>query len=259
MNALLELQRDCRRAFAANETSALLEHFVSNAIPSATRVKVYENNLRETYRKTLRSGYPVVERLVGERCFSALAGVYAANYPSTSGDLQNFGTQFAQFLEQQYGASAFSYLSDVARLERAIDDVLSEAQSEPLEIQALGSIEPGDLSRLRFGFAGALRLIGSDYPVLSIWQANQPGREADVDLNNAAQWLAVRRRGDEAELHRLDRDAFDLATKLREGKDLGAACEELASEAGSDFDLANALGGLLRAGCLASLSVTANR
>ena len=92
MSALRKLQRDCERAFAGGEVEPLLPALVDHAIPAATRVKVYQNNATETFRKTLASSYPVVERLVGDACFRSLAAAYARLSPSTNADLQHFGT-----------------------------------------------------------------------------------------------------------------------------------------------------------------------
>ena len=254
MTDLLELQRDCRSAFTTGDIQALSGHFVGNRIPAATRVKVYENNLRETYRKALSGTYPVVEQPVGAACFSGLARLYVSRYPSKSGDLQNFGAAFDRLLEQQYGATPHAYLADVARLERAIEAVLLEAEDRKLEPAALAALEPGDLAHIRLRLARSLRIIASPYPVLSIWKANQPGQSPAADLGEGAQWLVILRHGDEAEIHRLDRAAFELAVRLARDEELGAACDDLAAEPDLAFDAARALGTLLRIGCIASLS-----
>lgn len=63
---------------------------------------VYRNNWREGMRKALLADYPVVAQLVGDDCFRGLVPRYVSAYPSTSGDLQDFGLEFPRFLAAEY-------------------------------------------------------------------------------------------------------------------------------------------------------------
>lgn len=254
MTSLLELQRDCYRAFVLDDAESVLPHLSNDCIPATARVQVYQNNARETFRKALASSYPVVERLVGDACFRTLTRLYAREHPSRSGDLQNFGARFPQFLDAQYGGSEFDYLGDVAKLEWAIEEVLISPAAEALDPASLSLVAPEELPNIVFRLSPGVRLIGSRYPILDIWRSNQPGSERDVDLAQGAQHVLVGRRGVEAELQTLEPAAFDLARAIERGASLGAACDELAASPG--FDLTCAMGALVKHGCLADFSLT---
>ena len=250
MSELRKLQMCCEEAFRLGDASLLGNRIVDAGIPATSRVKVYANNLRETYRKTLQRSYPVIERLVGDDCFRSLALVYTQQNPSRSGDLQNFGAAFGDFLVAEYGTTEYAYLPDVARLEWAIETVLLEPMSPRLDPARLGSLAAEDLVDIRLHLSTGLRLLDSSYPVLSIWQANQPGRETQVDLAAGGEHIAVIRNADEVEIHRLDGDAYLLATAFAQGMPLGMACDDLPDGA----NLVALLSTLLRAGCLADFS-----
>jgi hypothetical protein len=126
------------------------------------------------------------------------------DYPSTSGDLQNFGIKMPEFLGELYATSEFAYLPDVARLERATEEVQLSSESEVLDIDALRRVAPEQLADIRFIRSASTRLISSSYPILSIWRTNQPGREADVDLASGPEHVVVRRCADNVELNLIE-------------------------------------------------------
>lgn len=255
MNSLHELQRECRKAFSGGDPAPLLPSLVdNNGIPAVTRVRVYQNNARETYRKTLLNSYPVVERLVGDACFRSLSLKYASIHPSISGDLQYFGRSYDEFLDAEYGGSDYDYLADVARLEWAIEEALLAPASSGLDLGALAELSEADYPQLVFTFSSSLRILHSNYPILSIWRANQGDNEERVNMNSAAQSVFVHRVGDEAELQVAETGTFELARVLLPGLSLGEALHELPDDL--DFDLSRALQSLMVSGCLDSFSIS---
>lgn len=245
MNALHRLQRDCEHVFRGADAAPLLPDIVGNAIPAATRIEVYRNNAGEICRKALANTYPVVERLVGDACFRSLASEYLDTHPSTSGDLQHFGREFPAILDTLYAESEYGYLGDVARLELAIEAALLERESEAFDLDALANVPPDRLGDVVFTPAPSFRLVGSQYPLLSIWRANQPGGEESVDLSRGGEYVAVRRVGDEVEMRLIDRAAFILGRALTGGASLNQVWDELPD------DVCEVLPGALKALSLA--------
>ena len=93
MPSLRELQQNAYRAI-------VLEDDARGRGLNVSRLSVYRNNARETFRKTLAATYPVVRRLVGEQCFRGLARSYSHDFPSRSGDLGRYGAELATLLEK---------------------------------------------------------------------------------------------------------------------------------------------------------------
>lgn len=249
MPGLHELQRACLAAFSSGSDHGLQRHLIDNAIPATTRIEVYRNNWQETFRKTLTRSYSVVERLVGADCFRMLARKYATLYPSSSGDLQDFGTAFAELLRDEYAGGDYAYLPDVARLEWAIEEALIRPRSTDLDAAAvarLAELTPGDFEFLRVSVQASLQLIRSRFPVLAIWRANQPGRDETVDLSGGPDYLAVRRVGDEAEIRRIDENSYELLRSAAAGCSLGDILDRHFSNTPGDF--AKALQAAVRGG-----------
>lgn len=90
-----------------------------NGLNGRRRLHIYRNNVFASLTEALRACYPVVKRLVGAGFFAYMANRYIRSHPSTSGDLQEFGSELPEFLEDFSATRALVYLSDVARLEWA--------------------------------------------------------------------------------------------------------------------------------------------
>ena len=258
MNSLRDLQATCYRAFT--EDSSVLPALVrDNGIAPDRRVGVYRNNHREIFRKALSASFPVVERLVGEACFAGLAREYTRVHPSRSGDLQRYGEHYPAFLEHTYGDTRFRYLPDVAALEWAIEEVHLGRDEPPLTLSKLSRFGTDDYGNLVFTVRRAVRLLRSRFPVFSIWRANQPGSNDRIDLDRGRENVAVVRRGNDVEVHLLDRTAFRLAAELARGVRPEEAWQPFDREAGGEDigaapDLAAALQSILSLGLLAGVT-----
>jgi hypothetical protein len=114
-----------------------------------------------------------VRRLVGEAFFAEAARRYLLQAPSADGDLHRFGAGFAQFLAHEDAASSLPWLGDVASLEWACDEALHAQDAAALDVDAIAS--SGDITGVRLH--PSVRRIASTWPVLAIWEANQPDRD----------------------------------------------------------------------------------
>lgn len=230
MIRLRDLQQRCYDAFVMGDAPALTPFVVDDAIPAAARVQVYQNNVREGFIKTLATSYPVIEQLLGSDCFRTLAQDYLRRYPSVSGNLGDFGDQFATLLDAMYDGGEFSYLADVARLEWLCEQVRSAADAEVADLVALQMCAGEAFAELQFALHPATRLLASSYPVFSIWRAHQGDLVERVDMRTGAEQLLVMRRGSEVELQLLAAPAFALLQLLANGTPLLAAVDAMVAE-----------------------------
>lgn len=258
MNSLRDLQATCLQAFTG-DSSKLLALVRDNGVKPHQRVEVYRNNHREIFRKALAASYPVIERLVGDACFTGLAREYSRVNPSRSGDLQRYGQDFPAFLQRTYGDTRFRYLPDVASLEWALEEVHLDPDEPTLSISELGRFDENDFGNLVFVARRAMRLLQSRYPVFSIWRANQSASDDRIDLDRGGENIAIARRGHDLQVHRLDRATCCLAAELARGTRLEDAWQAIDGDRGRQDngaapDLASALQTILSLGLLAGVS-----
>lgn len=249
MPGLAELQEAFARALLADDAGAVLPWLRPGG---AAGLAVYRGNLAERGRSALAAVYPVVERLVGEAFFARAAWLYALAHPSRSGDIHDFGGEFAGFLAAYAPAASLSYLPDVARLEWAAHRVFHAADGIPPDPVWLGALPAKACSALGFALAPACRLVTALFPVHHIWAMHQPDALWDSSflLEKGEVRLLVRRGADYGIACRpLEPAEYALLAAIDAGCALGAAFDR-AESAGGDAELAEALRRHLAAGSL---------
>jgi hypothetical protein len=160
--------------------------------PADDRLAIYHRSALANRRGALAAAYPVVARLVGGAFFDEAAACYAEAFPSRSGDLNAFGDRLAAFLEAYPYARELPYLPDVARLEWAVHESRHSPRGEALDYLALGAVQPEALGEIRIRPRPSVRLVASRHPILSIWAANQAGRDGTPERTRGAEQVAVR-------------------------------------------------------------------
>jgi len=163
--------------------------------PLAVRAAIYRRNLLANLRDALGAAYPVVRRLVGEAFFAEAADCFARAHPSTSGDLHRYGDGFCAFLEGYAPARSLAYLPDVAQLEWAVARAFHAADARAFDFAALAAIPEDTRGAVVLALQPAATLIRSDYPIASIWEANQPDRDGTPERAEGAERALVYREG----------------------------------------------------------------
>lgn len=228
MPSLREFQIRCRRAFLGGEADALSALLRSGADASAAGLGVYQNNAFETFRIALAASYPVIADLVGDACFAGLAVRYHRARPSIEPDLQAFGERFPEFLDSCYANTEYAYLRDVARLERASEQVLLEPEATAIDAARLADIPVSAISSLQLVPSPAVRLVQSDYPILDIWRMHHRRDSCSISLEAGPSRLLVIRRGGDAVLCALSSLEYAMADRLKAGESVVGVFDSLA-------------------------------
>ena len=137
--------------------------------PAGRRFDVYRNNVAASLTEALVAGFPVIQKLLGDRFFRAMAGVYLRASPPSSPVLMTYGASFPAFLEGFAPVAHLPYLADTARLELALREAYHAADAAPLDPAALDT--PALMGAV-LTLAPAVRLVASPYPIHAIWRAN---------------------------------------------------------------------------------------
>jgi uncharacterized protein len=199
------------------------------------RFAVHRNNVAAGLINALTSRYPVVQRLVGEDFFRAMARVYVTSEPPRSPILSLYGETFPAFLETFPPATAIEYLADVARLEFARGCAYHAADRLPLGNEVFTSLDRVGLAKLRFLLHPSLSLVGSRFPIVSIWKAHQGDEIGPIEDWRAEAALVIRPVL-EVEVWRLPPGGLSFLSRLADGATLSLALEA-GSAAAADFDV----------------------
>jgi hypothetical protein len=247
--------RDLQRAFAGavtgGEIDAIAPFVVANGLDAARRLAIYANNVRENGLATLEAGFPVLLRLAGRDWFRQTATAYLRRHPSRSGNLHYLGARLPEYLGTALAGSAYTYFADVAQLEWAYQEVLNAAEPSSLDLDALAAVPEAQHADLVLETSPASRLVGSTWPLLAIWRANQPATKSPepISLDAGASRVLVIRRDDHVELRELPVGEFAFLDAVSRGSSLGDSAAA-AIVADPDFDLVVALPRLVRRGAI---------
>lgn len=231
---------------------------IDAASDPAPGLAIYRNAVFANYRNALAATYRVVRELTGAPFFGAAVDAFALAHPSTGGDLNVYGSEFAAFLTTYPYARDLRYLPDVARLEWAMDEAQRAADatgSAEATLAALGAIPAGDVALQRFNLDPSCRLLRSQFPVMRIWQVHQAefAGKPHVAFDGPPDLLMVRREDGAVVVERLPPGDFAWLDALQGGADLTRALEA-AQTADATFDLGTALRAYLVDGTLTGIA-----
>jgi hypothetical protein len=256
MPSLRELQQRFAVALFADPGTAPA-FAIAGAHRPAERIAIYRRTVFANYRNALGATYPVVQRLVGKPFFDAAVDAFVRAHPSRGGDLNVYGDAFGAFLAVYPPAGELPYLTDVARLEWAIDEANRAAdatRSPDIVLGTLAIAPPERLPALRMRLEPSCRLVASEFPVLRIWQVNQAGYDGDdgVSLDDGPDHLLVRRDANGVALQRIAAADFAWLAALSARATLALAIDK-AQGVAEAFDLGAALHAYIGNGTIAAV------
>lgn len=198
--------------------------------PAPKRFNVYRNNVTQGLGKALEAAFPAVMGLVGTDFFRAMALEFLRVHPPTGRIMMLYGADFAEFIAGFAPVKALGYLPDVARLEQAIRESYHSADAAAIAPAMLAGLPEARLLQARLLLAPSLRVLRSDWPVLSI-------RAATLFAGAAPQMRAedvlITRPDFDPVVHVLPAGAADFIASLL----AGARLIEALAETPQDFDL----------------------
>lgn len=204
----------------AGDALALVD---ADAGTAERQLAIYRRAVTANLVGALRGAFPVLVRLLGDAFFREAAGRFARATPPESGDLNRFGAGFAAFLESHEPAASMPWLADVARLEWACHEASLAAEAEPLDLAALAQVPDSSQDRLRFAIHPAVRVVRSAWPILAIWEANQPALDGTPDRDEGADIVLVWRESGVVRAALLAGREADCLDALAAGATLGEA------------------------------------
>jgi hypothetical protein len=214
------------------------------------RFNVYRNNVAASLTEAMKTGFPVITKLLGEANMDGLSGLFLRAHPPTSPLMMHYGAAFPGFMEAMEQLSHLPYLGDVARLELALRASYHAADAPPIAPEALAEIEPKALLRTRLHLAPALRVVSSRWPIHGIWRFNTD-TDAPKPEPRAEDVLILRPDYDPVP-HLLPPGGAVFVARIAAGDPMGPA-HDAALTTAPDFDLGLTLGLLLQGGAITHL------
>ena len=227
-------------ARGALETSATIDTLIERSVSlSATeRIEIYQRAYFARLLECLREEYSVLAMALGEELFDAFALHYLQRYPSESYTLGRLGERFPDYLAETRPGDAGrggengepdwpEFLIDLARLERAINEVFDGPGAEelsPLDPARLAAIPADQWPEARLVCVPCLKLLALRYQVNGYFTHVRKGEEPSLPERSPA-LLAVTRRNYRVVREPLSEPQFALLSALQSGETVGQAID----------------------------------
>jgi hypothetical protein len=218
-----------------------------NAAVPARRFAVYRNNVVVGLGKALKARFPVVEKIVGEEYFAAMARVFVTEQPPRSPLLATYGDNFPAFIAAFEPARELPYLADVARLEAARTRSYHAADATPVGADHFATLDANTVGDIRIDMHPSTEIVRSAYPIVTIWAMNSGEQELAPIENWRGEDAVVSRPYLEVEVRALPPGGAAFLLVLAAGRRLCEAAETALAD-DPNFDLACNLAGLIGSG-----------
>ena len=196
----------------------------SKNLTSLERINIYHEMYYLRLIEILEGDFESVRHAVGEEFFARLARTFIIEHPSRHYDLGNLGAKFPMFLRGAKDLKHRPFIADMAKLERAIEEVFDEAQVAPLKTDELLSVPQGRWAEARIRTIPAFRLIASRYPINKYLEAVRKKRDPQIPAIEPT-WICIYRKKFTVWRMDLDHPQFNILTALSRGKTVGEAIE----------------------------------
>ena len=195
---------------------------------------------------------PVVEKIVGEAFFGAMARVFVVERPPRMPLLATYGDDFAAFIAGFEPARELPYLADVARLEAARTRAYHAADATPLDAGRFAALDAGLVGGIRVDLHPSAEIVRSPHPIVTIWAMNSGQRAlAPIEDWRGEDAIVVRPYLD-VEVRILPPGGAAFLLSLAKDMTLGEAAEAAVTDC-SEFDLTRNLAGLIGWGLVQDL------
>jgi hypothetical protein len=253
MNTAREAQRQqALLSTLLRDTGAqALAAWMQEGTPFARGLQAYQAHAGELAERTLAAAFPTLQQLLGDTSFAALARAFWRHSPPRRGDVARWGDGLPAFAAAASDLAGEPYLADVARLEWAVHEAHTAADTTPTSL-GLQHLSEGDPARLRLVPCAGTALVVSPYPVVSVWQAHQPEtqpQETSADgpadafaavreafAQQRAEAALVWRRAWRVEVAAIPAAEVDFTRQVMQGVAVGPALEAAMSQGRFDFE-----------------------
>ena len=154
-------------------------------------LSIYRNNIQVTLLRTLQNIYPITIKLLGELFFNQTAKVYIHQFPATSGNLNDYGRYFPQFLGTLKSLEPHPYLSEIATFEWICHELYFVENEKSTHLKSILSIKKYMDSTLKLH--PSIRLCRFEFPMTEILSFCQSVNQDYLSIESRPNYLFIKR------------------------------------------------------------------
>ena len=171
MNKLAKLQNDFIKRIYNPNNQAILAEIKEGGVNKEDLFNIYRNNILSNLTNALRLTYGLVYKKIGNKKFEKIAQDFIINNPSESGNLDNYHSQFPQFLKSS-NLQNNDFLSELANFEWFLHLSYLAANGVGINIQNLQKLPKEKLFEIKFKLHPSCFLIKANHNLISVYEGN---------------------------------------------------------------------------------------
>ena len=234
---LNEIQKNFTSYIQGKETNPdFLSLFSENQISTDDKLSIYKGHYYERLTHILMETYPAVTNIVGKEFSRSMYRKFIESNPPQEACLNLYGSNLDKFINNFAPAKEIIYLSDVAKLEKLINESYYETDNISLEIEDLNN-------DLELELKSSVRLLKSEFPVDNIREFSTCGKDnytQELNIDKGDIYLMINRIGFEVIAYRLEDSDFKLLNYISNSLPMEKSVELIINEY-TDFNLSNFL------------------
>jgi hypothetical protein len=226
----------------------------SKSLSALERLDIYAHMYYARLLEILTAEYPTTRQILGDKAFTRASRQFLQRNPSKHRTLNRLSERFPDFLSRQLPRGNRHGLAvDVARIERAMEDVFDAPRAEPLTAAEFAAIGADEWLRVRLKVIPALQFLKLRYPANDYMNAVR-GKGKPRNPRPRETFGIVYRRGYQVCRRDQEPAQFKLLVALASGKTIAASVRATASGRRGGADrLGEKLGGWFREWAAAGL------
>ena len=173
MSDFARQQSDFQRGILAGDNKVLAEILDSPREKRDVLFGVYKYAYSSRLVEAMRNDHKLLHLYLGDEMFDEMGHAYVAANPSQHPNLRWFSQGLPEFLKSAEPYSNYPVLSDLAALEKALNDAFDAAEAPMLALSDMAGIAPEAWAGLNF-------------------QAHPSALRLDCSTNASAVWLALK-------------------------------------------------------------------
>lgn len=258
MSNILNIQRDFSDHLYRKLNKKILRELPYSNDEALARLNIYRNNVFGSFNSVLSSIFEAVKKLVGEKYFEQLCDEYNQKNFSKSGNLDNYGDAFPQFLAKIKSKHKLAFLSDVARLELLYHKAYYAADTKNFDLKKFKKIPPEKFSDLEFELHPSCFLMASEFPIFSIWKNNiEEDGKKKISLKKP-ELVLVERGLRKVQIHNLSKEEFIFLANVPRKK-LFAIYKEIVRQTKKECDIGAILNKFISLGIITNFKIGASK
>jgi hypothetical protein len=200
-----------------------------------TMLGVYRHAYGARLQEFLANDHEKLKCYMGESAFAAMARAYIAKHPSDQPNARWYARHLPEFLGKNAPFARTPELSELATLERALNDAFDAPEAPHMTFENLATMAERDFSQVSFVVHPSCRRFATTTNVTSLWSSLRCGETPPRPYRLDALQQVVVWRQDASSRFRLlgDEEAMAL-DKAIEGLPFGVICEMIAVMDGAD-------------------------